>query len=258
MRNTFPNPLAQAAPQAYGPTYYDQHYASGYDPDRDTARAQAIVDAVGLRYGARILDFGCGTGALTAACNELGYRAIGVDPSPDAIEKAVPEARGRVYLLGGPDGLSLSDLPNDSADLVIAQDVFEHVPENQLREMTEQLQCIGRKVLAIIPITDRHGNFVSKIYEQDPTHVTRLTRELWLGFFSCKTATDLRDLTPQIRPSKRQAASTISLLLEDDPKERVMLMHERAHYPTFWGRRPRTFEVGFDDLYAGRAAAASH
>jgi len=251
MTHTLPGIAAEATPAAYGAAYYAEHYTSGYEAARDTAHAQAMADAAGLKPGDPVLDFGCGTGALTAAFNELGYPTVGVDFSADAINNAVPEARGRVHLLGGRKGLSLSEIPNDAVKLVVARDVFEHIPERQLSEIVEeQLQCIGRRVLAIIPITDENGDFVCKVYERDRTHVTRFPAELWLGFFSSATALDLTELTPHIRPSRRQVNGTMSLLLGEDPEKRQKFMRERALRPTIFGPRRRKF-VDFDSLLSG-------
>jgi len=254
------NKTPNSAPEAYGTTYYlgtngQPHSYFSYDPVRDSARAQAMVSAVGLRPGGRILDFGCGVGAMTAACNSLGHPTIGVDFSPDAIENALPEARDYVHQIGTGGGLSLSDFPNDMVDLVIAKDVFEHVPEDDLQRLGEELLCIGRQVLAVIPTTDEAGSFVCGLYNQDKTHVTRLTRGAWLGFFPCATVLDLADLTPRVRPS-RQVSGTLSVLLrETDTQWRQQIMNERIRSRTpVWRQllRPpdRGFDLDFDSLFA--------
>jgi len=58
------------------------------------SRARAIADTANVPAHGRILDYGCGLGALTVAFSRLGYEAVGVDPSSHAIEHALPEARG--------------------------------------------------------------------------------------------------------------------------------------------------------------------
>src|SRR5687768_14116716 len=82
------------------------------------SRAQAIANIAGVPMGGRILDYGCGLGALTAAFIRLGYEATGVDPSPHAVEHALPEAREFVKPL---DQYSLSGFEKGSFDLVVAK-----------------------------------------------------------------------------------------------------------------------------------------
>jgi len=251
-----------APPLDYGPEYYAkpngelQPYFQ-YDPDRDQSRAQAIADAVGLPHRAKVLDFGCGTGVMTAAFNAIGHPTIGVDFSLDAIKRAeetLPQVRGRVHHIG-PGGVPLSEFPNDLVSLVLAKDIFEHMPEDlKLPETVEQLLCIGRQVLAVIPTTDEEGNFICGVFEQDKTHVTRLSKKVWLGFFACTTARELSGLTPQIRPSRRQADGTLSLLLEEDPEGRAVLMKERLRVQSLkrrrlLGRQSRGSQLDFDSLY---------
>ena len=48
----------------------------------------AVLDLAGSLAGQDVLDVGCGDGAFTIAAAQAGARAIGVDPSPAAVEAA--------------------------------------------------------------------------------------------------------------------------------------------------------------------------
>lgn len=55
------------------------------------ALGQAVLDLLSARPGERILDLGCGDGALTEKLVALGARVVGIDSSPEMIAAA----RGR-------------------------------------------------------------------------------------------------------------------------------------------------------------------
>ena len=258
---SMPNPFEQAPIETMPPDVYDDDYFLAwpgklfkffaYKPERDIPRAQAIAEAVGLQPGDRVLDFGCGPGAMTAAFNAAGYPTVGLDTSPHAIRNAIPEARDRVRQLGGT--LSLSDLPNDMVDLVICKEVFEHLDESEIHEIVDELTCIGRRVLAIIPTTDSDGRFIFKQYDRDPTHITKLTRDLLLGRFAYGGARDLEDITDLLYREDKIPGTICLLLEETDPKIRTMRMRDRARAHTpMWrqllGLPPSRFDVDFNNL----------
>ncbi|GAA1516589.1 class I SAM-dependent methyltransferase [Nocardioides humi] len=69
----------------------------------------AVLDAAALHPGDRVLEVGCGSGALLEAAVRQGARAVGVDISPGMIEAArerVPEA---TVLLGDAQELDLRE-----------------------------------------------------------------------------------------------------------------------------------------------------
>jgi SAM-dependent methyltransferase len=72
----------------------DQHW----DPDRYRRNAgfvaelgMPVVDLLDPRPGERILDLGCGDGALTRKLATMGRDVVGVDASPDQVAKAREE-----------------------------------------------------------------------------------------------------------------------------------------------------------------------
>jgi len=53
---------------------------------------QPVLELLAPRAGERILDVGCGDGALTEKLGQAGARVVGIDPAPDFVAAAV--ARG--------------------------------------------------------------------------------------------------------------------------------------------------------------------
>src|ERR1041385_1207045 len=69
--------------------------AQTWDPDRYARNARfvsdlgaPVVELLAPRAGERILDLGCGDGALTRTLVDLGCEVVGVDGSPLQIEAA--------------------------------------------------------------------------------------------------------------------------------------------------------------------------
>jgi trans-aconitate methyltransferase len=61
---------------------YDQNHAFVYQ------YGESVLELLGVKPGERILDLGCGTGYLTQQINDLGADVVGIDYSPEMIQKA--------------------------------------------------------------------------------------------------------------------------------------------------------------------------
>jgi SAM-dependent methyltransferase len=94
----------------------------------------------------RILDFGCGTGAMLGCLNRYG-EAIGVDADEHAIRFCHQRGLENVKLLES-DRLPF---PDGSFDLVTALDVLEHIPDDRvaLREVDRVLRGDGIFLAAV-------------------------------------------------------------------------------------------------------------
>jgi 2-polyprenyl-3-methyl-5-hydroxy-6-metoxy-1,4-benzoquinol methylase len=88
----------------------------------------------------RLLDLGCGDGALGARLAQQGALVTGIDPSPSAIERARAAHPGLEWAVPTADGrLPLHDA---SFDVVTCVHVLEHVAD------TQSLMSEARRVLA--------------------------------------------------------------------------------------------------------------
>ncbi|MFI6533646.1 class I SAM-dependent methyltransferase [Nonomuraea sp. NPDC050547] len=76
--------------------------------------------------GRRLLDFGCGAGLFLGLAEELGFDAVGVDLSPDSVERANATLRTARAHLGDPE-----DVPEIAAggfDVITLWSVLAHLP----------------------------------------------------------------------------------------------------------------------------------
>jgi SAM-dependent methyltransferase len=98
----------------YGPAFMRVAAALGsYDTTAEDAAA--LVDFLGLRPGATVVDAGCGFGRFCFALQELGMETTGIDISPAALAEAEQRSPGPRYLLHDltqppPGGLGPFDL----------------------------------------------------------------------------------------------------------------------------------------------------
>jgi len=109
---------------------------------------------------ARVLDVGCGTGLflmplISAGCREL----YGVDGPQSYTDRAIRRGYKEVSVI---DDLNVSPLPghNESFDLVVCKDVFEHLlnPTHALTEISRVLKKDGLLLLHVpnhFPLTGR-------------------------------------------------------------------------------------------------------
>lgn len=172
-----------------GSCYQNFHYMG----DLGRRRAAAFAQAAEVPKGARILDYGCGMGAITVGLKEQGYNAIGVDISSWPIEHCLPQARGLVFTLRQ---RPLDRFENDSFDAVIIKDVFEHIPVDRLQAIVRNMLQIAPKVVFLVPISDESGHFLRASDERDVSHITRLTKEQWLALFPYKATECPEALVP--------------------------------------------------------------
>jgi len=105
-------------------------------------------DRMGLASGTRVLDLGCGTGALVVELAKAGAHVVGLDTFEEAggIDRQIAEARLReagvsAQLLAG----SAAALPfeNGQFDLVVNIGMLEHIPPvGRQRMLAEMLRVV--------------------------------------------------------------------------------------------------------------------
>lgn len=146
-------------------------------PQLTVPMVQAIADHCGIVKGNSVLDFGCARGYIVKALRGLGYDAWGADISRWAVENADPEVRDFCRIMS-------SDLLGKSvADWVVAKDVLEHIEyvSGTVRSLMDAAR-VG--VFAVVPLSAFNGSkYVVREYEEDATHVQRLTLVGWLEMF---------------------------------------------------------------------------
>lgn len=171
--------------------HYDEHYFTGNwregnnDYSIETRRKieaknpQNIKDVFQPR---RVLDVGCGPGALMFLLHELGVETYGVDFSKAAREIAPPEVRERIVV--GPV-TEYHDF-GKTFDLVICRELLEHLTILQVRNVVAVLARYASKFLYVTTRyhpSPKHLLDVTDDVKTDPTHITLLTKDLLKTLF---------------------------------------------------------------------------
>ncbi len=156
---------------AYGGGEHTKHRHTGYH-DFFVAR---------VRPGQRVLDVGCGSGALAEdLARRAGAQVVGVDQDRQAIARARREhAHPQVEYR---QGRVPEDLPGERFQVVVLSNLLEHLPRRVefLREVVERLQ--PERLLVRVPLYERDWRVPLKQelgleWRADPTHHTEYTLE---------------------------------------------------------------------------------
>ncbi len=133
-----------------------------------------MAKAAGLKKEDKVLDIGCGVGALVEQFNKLGYQAIGVDVNKEAIKNSI-------YLKNCFLVQTTAKLPyhDNYFDLVVSREVLEHIPADQIDACINEWDRVSAgKMIHIIAVTERGPSATDDI-----THVNVQFEKWWIKKF---------------------------------------------------------------------------
>lgn len=138
------------------------------------ARYEMVLNQLGDSRGKRILDVGCGDGALSYLLSRqtTGAFVIGIDPSNEAInfaKKKTKDVKNINFIRASAYHLPFK---GNSIDYVISSDVIEHLqkPEKMLAEIKRVFNEKGKVIITTplrlteVPLDKMH---VQEFYESD-------------------------------------------------------------------------------------------
>ena len=126
---------------------------------------------------AKILELGCGHGALLHFARRDGYmHARGVDTSPEQV--AAADTLGVDDVEQGDLMQSLLDAADASLDVVVAFDVIEHLSKRELLDLVDQVHRVLRPGGRwIIHVPNGESPMFGRVRYGDFTHELAFTRE---------------------------------------------------------------------------------
>jgi 2-polyprenyl-3-methyl-5-hydroxy-6-metoxy-1,4-benzoquinol methylase len=137
----------------------------------------ADIAAASLWLRGRVLDFGCGAGALVQHLRSRGVEASGIElDRPELRRATLPEAAPHTLFYDG--GLP-SPLPSDDYDSIACIEVIEHIEDyeaafDELARLTRDLLLLTTPDLSAIPVLHRHQ--VVPWHLLEATHVSFFTQ----------------------------------------------------------------------------------
>ena len=174
----------------YDEDYYErgvQTGKSGYQnyswmPELTLRMAHHLITELDIQKNYKVLDFGCAKGYLVKALRLLSIDAYGIDASKYAIDCVDVALRNYCQLVKADEK---PNLPFDQLDLIIAKDVFEHIPENQLSGLLSYFSKHSKKLFMAVPLAHSGtSNFIVPQYHNDVTHITIKDKDWWLNMAS--------------------------------------------------------------------------
>jgi 2-polyprenyl-3-methyl-5-hydroxy-6-metoxy-1,4-benzoquinol methylase len=142
----------------------------------------------------KVLDLGCGPGALMHLLQELGVDVEGIDFAESSRRLASPEVRDRITV-GDVSDPSLK--PADAYDLVISREVLEHLTVLEVRRAVANMVRMSSR---FIYVTTRFHPSPADLLDfnqqddLDPTHITLLNKDMLRLMFvleGCRSRPDL-------------------------------------------------------------------
>jgi 2-polyprenyl-3-methyl-5-hydroxy-6-metoxy-1,4-benzoquinol methylase len=136
---------------------------------------------------AKILDFGCGTGDFLYHLKKKGYQNFfGIDISASQIEYCKKNITDQAQTM---DGIDFLKDKKETFDLIVAHDVMEHIPKNEIiKFLTLIHQALKKGGQVVIRVPNMSNPFGLDARFNDFTHEIGFTSKslyqvLWLAEF---------------------------------------------------------------------------
>lgn len=130
----------------------------------------------------RVLDIGCGNGALAFDVAKKAKEVVAIDLEPKNIEKATRSFSRKNISYRVAD--ATKDLGGEVFDVILLSNVLEHI-EHRV-EFLQKIRSLAPKILLRVPMIDRDWLTLYKKelgveWRLDPTHFTEYTLEMFMS-----------------------------------------------------------------------------
>ena len=191
------------AQRAVAAAHYDQEYFTGDWRDagnnysletRRTIEAKNPSLIKEVFQPRKVLDLGCGPGALMHLLWELGVDVEGIDFAPSSRQLATPQVRDRITVGAVTDPALKSA---GAYDLVVCREVLEHLTVLQVKQAVANMARLTSKYIYVTtrfhPSPSSLLDFTTQ-FDVDPSHITLLNKDMLRLMFvleGCRSRPDL-------------------------------------------------------------------
>lgn len=150
--------------------YNRRYFKDSKDFQLKPERVEIFIKKIREYNPKSVLDVGCGLGALVNKLNEIGIPAIGTDFATDLKEHYWGKANH--FKIADATNLPFED---QSFDLVFSSDFFEHIDEDNIDKVANEMKRVGRRVVAYV--ADDCGKKLNQ--HQRMYHLTHKDLDWW-------------------------------------------------------------------------------
>ncbi len=164
----------------------------------------------------KVLDLGCGPGALMHLLWELGVDVEGIDFAESSRRIATPEMRDRIVV---GDVADPTLRPANAYDLVISREVLEHLTVLQVRKAVANMVRMTNRFIYVT--TRFHPNPASLLdFNQkddlDPSHITLLNKDMLRLMFLLEGCRSRPDLEARMDWGRKGRVLVLEKVVTDD------------------------------------------
>jgi SAM-dependent methyltransferase len=142
----------------------------------------------------KVVDLGCGPGALMHLLQEIGVVADGIDYNEHSLLLATPEVKDRITIGDAAGDIVTQEI---AYDLVICREVLEHLTVLEVRKAVSNMVRLSSKFIYVT--TRFHPNPPTLLDfntsdDLDPSHITLLNKDMLRLMFvleGCRSRPDL-------------------------------------------------------------------
>ena len=178
--------MKNSSKEIFNEDYYERGLETGVScysnfrwiPELTIPLCATMIETLGIGKFETILDFGAAKGFIVKAFRLLHRQAFGVEISNYAISKTPGDTKEFIYHYEK----DYEAFSNMWFDWVIAKDVLEHIPLDQIDDILRLFYKISSKVFVAVPLGE-NGKYVIPAYELDVTHIIREPLDWWVNLF---------------------------------------------------------------------------
>lgn len=209
----------------------------------ETDALSVIAAALEPLAGKRILDIGCGAGALARSLSDRGARVSGVDPNPEALAHAREAVPGGTFYRAGAETLPFA---GDSFDGAVFLNSLHHVPAPAMhRALLEAARVVlpAKPIVVVEPLAE--GSFFSALRPvEDETEARTNTQEVLSRAVESGTFEQIRRVDFLRREHFENLDRFLSHAVAVDPTRAAAAAEHRSEIEAAFRRHARTAADG--------------